>query len=209
MFVEPSTHKVPLGLMDHFASSPGNTPSPDDELGLTRDALTGSTNRRRRPKSNKQSARERRRRSARWRGFKQVGATLLSGFIALAGLLMVVRSLIAGDAGAFGFALMVLGLGVGPLGFQVAQTNDAAEDQAIHRSTPAARESFVLFVTIFVAACWAVGVGFMLFGYGPGQMIGGASKSLPVWIIAVLVWGGLAAGGVKILVDFIRGRRDK
>lgn len=104
---------------------------------------------------------------------------------------------------------MVLGLGVGPLGFQVAQTNDAAEDQAIHRSTPAARESFVLFVTIFVAACWAVGVGFMLFGYGPGQMIGGASKSLPVWIIAVLVWGGLAAGGVKILVDFIRGRRDK
>lgn len=168
-----------------------------------------------------------------------------------AGLALVAGAIANRDAGAFGFALMALGVGVGSVGITIVNTLEHREARAARRSAdssaaaspaapyapyaPAAAHApenpatgarrqrhasgrrpsagrwhaLLAIPAFFGVACWAVGVGFMLFGYGPGHQVGSGPKSGPVWIIAVFVWGGLAALGITVLVKYVRGRREK
>lgn len=223
------------------------------ETGETRETPTAShTQQRQRRKAAKQPLREqaRTRRADRWEAFKLlVVLPLVSVSFTAIGLLMVAGAIFTRDGGAFGFALMVLGLGVGTLSPTIAHYLEYFEGRAARRSAPSAvRESgqkivnraqqalsqegstagerrrstttrssgtspgyaaLLIIPTLFAAACWATGVGFMLVSYGPGQLVGGASKAVPVWVLAVLVWGGLAALGITVLVRYITDRRER
>ncbi len=163
-----------------------------------------------------------------------------------AGSVMVAEAIADRDVGAFGVALMGLGLGVGTIGMTVVDTLEYCEvraarraatstsapsssaasqaaqfpaglDSGVRRRRPAAERrrsgarwfALVAIPALLGVTCVAVGAGFMLFGYGPGQQVGGGAKSAPAWLIAGLVWGGLAALGIMAIVRHVRIRRTR
>ncbi|QIK62148.1 hypothetical protein G7068_02225 [Leucobacter viscericola] len=237
MIQEPYSHSSPGGRTAHE----------NDEV-----SANSLVRQKRQRKSNKQRCQEQSRtcRVDRWEAFKiLIALPLVAVVFTVVGLLMMAEAVTVRDGGAFGFALMALGLGVGLLGLNVVHYLEYLEERAARRSAPtnahesrrkivdaaqqdlsqekpitelrrrrstttrnseaSSRHYFLIIPSIVTATCWAIGVGFMLFGYGPGYLVGGVSKSVPVWVLALLVWGGLGTLGITMLVRHIMHRREE